>query len=130
MTITVTQNAKPLEKWSNRDFLFYFSNKMQAFCGKGIAIPPVAWQGMMGRMKGFRTKLVLDNLSYKRFIDAVFGEFFTQDGYIPHFGAIVSERVFYTVQKLSHASVSSVPTDWEQLRAELYSNNLLFQKLL
>jgi hypothetical protein len=116
---------KPLEQWTNKDFLFYFSNKLASQTGKGLRIEGPAWIGFLSRIKGFRNKLHLSNQAYKDFIDKVFGDFFARDGYVPAFGAIVSERVYFIVTKYSgetHLQYS----DFEQVRRELYGNNTLF----
>lgn len=122
----VTVNHKDIATWSNKDFLIYFSGLLKDLSGRPLDIPPVAWVGFMSRMKGFREKLKLDNLRYKEFIDNVFSVFFNMDGYTPAFGAIVSERVFYVVNK-AMATSPSQSVDWEKLRNDLYKNNLLFQ---
>lgn len=126
MKMTVTSSAsKTVSSWSNRDLLIYFSDKMKESYSSSFSIPPVAWQSMMGRMKGFRTKLNLDSERYKNFIDKVF-EYFTQESYAPVFGAIVSEKVYHVVNKISSRQAEE-KTDWLSLRDLLY-DNLLFQK--
>lgn len=130
-TFWVGTIRKPLAEWSNRDFLFYFSDKLERATGSGLDIPPVAWQGFMGRIKGFRNKLKLSPEKYKEFVDVVFSDFFTRDGYVPTFGAIVSERVYSIVQR-RHRSIAvsmNSTTDFEAYRRDLYSNNLLFSKV-
>jgi len=90
-----------------------------------LEIPSVAWQSMLGRIKGFRSKLHLSNIAYKYFIDDVFDKFFTNNGYIPTFGAIVSEKVYNIVKKKSIYNFEDI----EKLRDDLYKNNLLFSKI-
>ena len=124
------EKVKPLEKWSNRDFLLYFSSRYREL-GHPFLIPKEAWVGLMSRMKGFRTKLTLDNETYKKLIDDVFDKFFTKNGYIPNFGSIVSEKVYHVVQRLNKQKIQSKfsDTEFERLRNELYSNNELFKRL-
>lgn len=133
MNITVKNTKsfenKPIESWSNRDFLMYFSKKMEEKYSNPLKVPPEAWGAYLGRIKGFRGKLNLDNYRYKEFIDRIFGDFFSRPDYSPAFGAIVSEKVYHIVIRLSNV-VSNEHTDWIKLRDELYSNNLLFQRFL
>lgn len=121
---------KPLNEWTNKDFLFYFSKKMDEKYSAPLNIPTPAWGAFLGRIKGFRLKLKIDNERYKKFIDGIFSDFFSQDGYQPAFGAIVSEKVYYIVNKIQTTKSDSAGknVDWEKLRNELYSNNLLFQR--
>ena len=122
--------AKPLESWSNKDFLMYYSNRLCELTGQGVRLEEgAAWQAFIGRIKGFRTKLRLSNSQYKDFIDKVFDEFFRQDGYVPVFGAIVSERVFNIVSTYMKGKAAPMYSDFEKLRQELYLNNSWFQKL-
>lgn len=121
------QPSKDIEKWSNRDHLIYFSNKYEEFTQHPFSIPRDAWIGLLARIKGFRTKLKVDNQNYKAFIDKVFDVFFTQDQYVPTFGTIVSEKVYYTVNKLIKNKTCS-NSDFEQLKNQLYSSDL-FKKL-
>lgn len=118
---------KEIEKWSNKDHLIYFFKNYEKLTLHPFHIPKEAWVGMMSRMKGFRTKLNLDNEKYKEFVDNVFTVFFTQDNYVPTFGAIVSEKVFYVTNKLiKNRSCSN--NEFEQLRRQLYSSDL-FKRL-
>lgn len=127
MKISVVREVeKPTRSWSNRDLLLYFSSKMRQYY-PSFSIPPVAWQSMLGRIKGFRAKLGIDTEKYKIFIDKVF-EHFANESYTPVFGAIVSEKVFYVVQKLS-SRPSDDKIDWVAYRDVLY-NNLFFQKVV
>lgn len=117
---------RPLEKWSNKDFLKHFSNKLKETTGKELDIPPIAWQGFMGRMKGFRKKLGISNQEYKEFIDRVFSELFVGKGYVPAFGSIVSERVYNI---LKNHSLKRYDNDaFQQLRDQLYKDAILFNK--
>ncbi len=118
---------KEINDWSNKDHLIYFSNRYKDLTTHSFDIPIDAWVGMMSRMKGFRSKLHLDNIRYKTFIDNVFNVFFTQANYVPTFGAITSEKVYYVTNKLlKNRSCSN--TEFEQLRNQLYSSDL-FKKL-
>lgn len=119
-------NSKPLESWSNRDFLIYFADRYSNYTSKSFKIQGKAWIGMTSRIKGFRLKMNLNNSNYKRFIDNVFNNFFTQDNYIPNFGSIVSEKVFYSVQKLLKNS-NCTNDEFEKLREEIYSSELFKQ---
>lgn len=123
-------SSKPVEQWSNKDFLLYFSDKLQEASGQGLRLEAaVEWLGFTSRIKGFRAKLHLNTVQYKDFIDKVFLHFFSQDRYEPTFGAIVSERVFNIVKKYFSSS-RPLYSDFEKVREALYSNNLLFKKLL
>ena len=122
---------KLLDKWSNRDFLFYFSLHYNNLTESPYKIPKEAWVGMLSRIKGFRQKLNLDNEQYKKYIDDVFSKFFIKDDYIPNFGSIVSEKVFYVVEKLNKLNIDACTNDeFTRLRNQLYSNNELFKKLM
>ena len=122
---------KPFDKWSNRDFLFYFSLQYHNLTESPYKIPGEAWIGMLSRIKGFRQKLNLDNEQYKKFIDDVFDKFFIKDNYVPSFGSIVSEKVFYTIKKINSLNIESCTNnEFTKLRDQLYSNNDLFKKLL
>jgi len=117
---------KSIEKWSNKDFLIYFSNKLKETTGKELDIPPIAWQGFMSRMKGFRKKLGISNVDYKNFIDNVFAKLFVGKQYVPAFGSIVSERVFNLLKK--HSLLQYDDNAFDQLREQLYKDSILFQK--
>lgn len=132
MKLTVLQKTveKPLENWSNKDFLLYFSQKLKALTGQGLEIPPAAWQGFLSRMVGFRNKLKLSNQVYYQFIDKVFEYFTSNPDYIPTFGIIVSEKVYFTVSR--YTKQAQVPVlsnqDFLEFRNQLYSNIMLFRK--
>jgi len=119
---------KNILDWSNRDLLLYFANRYKDSTGHSFNIPKQAWQGLMSRIKGFKIKMKLNNEEYKYFIDKVFDKFFIQDKYVPTFGAIVSEKVYYITNKLvKNSSCSNL--EFEKLRNQLYSSEL-FKKLL
>ena len=123
-------SSKSLEQWNNKDFLLYFSAKLQQSSGQGLRLEaPVEWVGFISRIKGFRVKLNLNNTQYKDFIDKVFLHLFSQNEYTPVFGAIVSERVFNICKKYFNSS-RPLYSDFEKVKEELYGNNLLFKKLL
>ncbi len=117
---------KDTQDWTNRDFLFYFSNKLKKMTGKELNIPPVAWPGFLGRMKGFRAKLSISNQAYKDFIDNVFSELFEAKDYVPAFGSIVSERVFNILRNYSLKEYSN--DEFTKLREQLYRDVMLFKK--
>jgi len=118
--------SKPLEKWSNKDFLIHYSNKLKETTGRELTIPPIAWQGFMSRMKGFRKKLNISNQDYKDFIDRVFAELFVGKQYVPAFGSIVSERVYHILKE--HSLKRYDDNAFRRLREQLYKDNILFQK--
>lgn len=119
--------SKPLEKWSNKDFLMYYSNKFKEITGRELTIPPMAWQGFISRMKGFRKKLGISNQDYKSFIDRVFTELFIGRQYVPAFGSIVSERVFNLLKKRFLKECTN--DDFIKLRDKLFRDNMLFKQL-
>jgi len=123
------QPQKQIEKWSNRDFLIYFSNLLLDKTGNKLEIPTEAWVGYLSRMKGFRSKLNISNQVYKEFIDTVFSQFFTRNGYVPVFGAIVSEKVYGMVKSKPISARTFGSYDFETLRNDLCNNGILFQKL-
>lgn len=127
------ESDKLVEKWSNRDFVLYYSNKLVPLTGHRLEIPPEAWLGFMSRMKAFRKKHELDAIAYKQFIDNVFDTFFTQKGYVPAFSAIVSIKVYTAVQllqkKRGHKQQSMYNNEaFLALRDQLYGDSTLFQK--
>lgn len=129
--LTVTPDTtKDIIEWNSKDFLLYFSGRYKTTSGQSFNIPPEAWVAMMSRIKSFKSKLKLDNSDYKQFIDTVFDKLFTQKGFVPSFGAIVSEKVYHISKKLPVLKKTHLTTgsEFEQLQKELYSNNLLFQK--
>jgi len=118
--------TKDLDKWTNRDFLFHFSNELEKMAGKGLDIPPVAWPGFLGRIKGFRKKLGLGNTDYKDFIDKVFQQLFIAKDYVPTFGTIVSEKIYNI---LKHHALDQYSNDeFTRLREQLYRDVMLFKK--
>lgn len=127
---------KPIEKWSNRDFVIYFSNRLFVLTKKSLDIPPPAWIGFCGRIKSFRLKRNLSSEDYKKFIDNVFDIFFSVDKYIPSFGAIVSDKVFVVVQKmLLHPKKAKIQhqdmynnASFIALRNQLYGDSTLFKQ--
>jgi hypothetical protein len=126
----IVGSSKSLDTWTNKDFLMYFSAKLQQSSGQGLRLEtPVEWIGFISRIKGFRAKLNLNNVQYKDFVDKVFLHFFSQDKYTPTFGAIVSERVYNIIKKYFSSS-RPLYSDFEKVKEELYGNNLLFKKLL
>jgi hypothetical protein len=86
--------SKPLVKWSNKDFLIYFSNCLYSVDHKGLNIPPNGWVVYMSMIKGFRQKLSLSNGRYKQFIDWLVTDIFPLQDFVPNFGCIVSETLF------------------------------------
>lgn len=117
---------RDVKNWSNKDFLFYFSNKLKESTGKELNIPPVAWPGFLGRMKGFRAKLSITNFVYKDFIDNVFSQLFEAKNYVPAFGSIVSERVFNILRNYSLKEYNN--DEFIRLREQLYKDVILFKK--
>lgn len=124
---TDSLSDKRVEEWSNKDFLLYFSNKLETSTGRKLAIEGPAWAGFLSRIKGFRSKLRLGNVQYKEFIDAMFTAFKDRE-YTPVFGAIVSERVYFVVSRMQKKT-SQQYSDFEALQKELYSNRLWFTKI-
>jgi hypothetical protein len=125
------KSLKTVENWSNRDLLIYFLRKYEEFTTKRFEFPPDAWPGLLARIKGFREKLDLTPQQYKEFIDNIFHIFFTQEEYVPTFGTVVSEKVFYTIKKLLEEKKNSVITndDFQKLKEELYTSTL-FKEVL
>ena len=109
--------------------MIYFSNRLRETTGSPLRIEGPAWIGFMSRIKGFRSKLTIPNEKYKEFIDAMFDKFFDR-GYVPVFGAIVSERVYFVIQQLLTPANNSVSnSEFEALRNQLFNNLTLFKKL-
>ena len=126
MTIKITSDIqKPLVKWSNKDFTSYYFNKLYFLTNKKVEIPPIAWQGFAGRIKGFRSKLNVSNKDYKNFIDEVFVTFFVKKRYVPCFGSIISEKVWHIFNKYKGNSNEQ----FEALQDQLYGNTILFSKV-
>jgi len=123
-----SKNVKSLQNWNSKDFLIYFSQQYGDLTGHTFYIPSQGWGPLMARIKGFKEKLKLSNEDYKLFIDNVFKVFFTQKDYVPTFGAITSEKVFFVVKNLK-IEVSCTNEDFESLKKELYSSDI-FKKLL
>jgi len=78
----------------------------------------VALRAFQGKVKGFRNKLHLSNAQYKAFIDDVFDLLFEGHGYIPNFGAIISERVYNIISQIHRHG------DREELH-DIYTNKEL-----
>ena len=132
MSIAITYKesvVKPLEKWTSRDFIKYYFNKLAKLENvPSLTIPPEAWLGFGSRIKGFQRKLTISNHQYKQFIDTVFDKVFSQDGYQPVFGCIVSEKIYFLVQKMK-SSTHFDNSDFENLKKELYKDESLFKKM-
>jgi hypothetical protein len=120
---------KPVEQWSNKDFLLYFSQRYRLLTGQSFKIPSEAWVGMMHRIKSIKIKLKLNNKDYKEFIDKVFDNFFSRINYAPNFGSIVSEKVFFITTKMKK-DINYSNNEFIRLRDELYTNSELFKNLL
>jgi hypothetical protein len=122
-------SKKEVDKFTSRDLLLYFSAKYGEYTGIEFKIPRDGWVGMMYRIKTFQDKLKLTYPQYMEFIDNIFELFFTQENYVPNFGSIVSEKVFFIVKKLVKSKQSSCSNmEFEQLKQQLYSSDL-FKKL-
>ncbi len=118
---------KPVQQWSNKDFILYFSKKLKDRTGAGISVPSEAWVSFIGRIKGFRSKMHLNEVQYKEFVDKVTDVFFTQPGYTPAFGAIVSEKVFYVVKNIKNPVGRFTNDDFVKLRDTLFKDvNITF----
>ena len=115
---------KPIEKWSNKDFLLYFSNKLCEFTGKRLIIPNEAWIGFVSQIKIFRNAIKIDNENYKNHIDSVFKEFFTKDKIYPAFGAIVNIKLYKLLKKENIFSNEH----FIKLKNEMSENSILFSK--
>lgn len=128
MPLLKVSKPKEIKDWSNKDFVIYFAKKIEEVTGNRMKIEPVAWAAYSGRIKGFRTKLVISNESYKDFIDSVFSNLFSHSGFAPNFGAIVSEKVYYIYKKKPNAS-QVLHSNFTELRNQLYSTNSLFSRI-
>lgn len=106
-------------KWSNKDFVLYFSSKLKEKTGQGLFIPNEGWYAFISRVKGFRLKMALNELQYKGFIDKVIDVFFAQSGYVPTFGSIVSEKVYYIVKTMEKPVKEYTNDEFIQLRDKL-----------
>lgn len=126
MKITIKE-AKPLDKWSNRDFLIYYSILQQENNGFGLSIPPEAWGAYLSKIKGFRIKNNVSNEEYKDFIDDVFNLLYKQ-GFAPSFGTITSDKVFSIIHKKKTCTISN--DQFEKLKESLYQDNTLFKNLI
>ena len=132
MTITSDPRAlkikegKELKDWSNKDFLIYYSNRQKEFNGQELRIPPAAWMGFFSRMKGFREKLNVDNIAYKKFIDDIF-DIFYKKGYTPAFGSIVSIKLYAIVGSFRTKEYDN--EQFEQIKKDLFENDELFKKI-
>lgn len=126
-----TIEIKPVEKWTNKDLLIYFSHQLKNLNGVGLKIPPPAWMPMMGRIKTFREKHNISAADYKKYIDSLFTEFLNDPKYVPAFGSLVTEKVYFAVKKLQNIKAVKGTTDseFERLRRQLYTNNVLFSHL-
>lgn len=122
--------SKPIESWSNKDFVIYYCQKYKELSGTNFEIPPVAWAGFMSRIKGFREKMHLSPEKYKEFVDKVFSVFFTQKDRVPAFGAIASEHVYHIVKSCRKPLTEFTNDDFVHLRNQLYANSNFFNSLL
>jgi hypothetical protein len=113
---------------TNKEFVIYFSNKLKEKTGYGLVIPSDAWYPFISRVKGFRTKMKLDEQQYKAFVDKVIEVFFAQPGYVPTFGSIVSEKVFYVVKTMNKPATEFTDADFRKLRDKLLGDiNIVFK---
>lgn len=133
MKIVVTNNPapnKPIEQWSNKQILLYYSNRMYERYGQELKIPNVAWAAFVGRVKGFREKLGLSSVQYKQFIDDIFDSgIFKSRTFCPSFGCIVSIRVYRMVNDYKENQGNMSQEYWENLATSLESNNMLFKRV-
>ncbi|MCK9428780.1 MAG: hypothetical protein M0R17_02065 [Candidatus Omnitrophica bacterium] len=121
----IEKEQKPLDQWSNKDFLLYFSDSLKGAGNGGLLIPPLAWRAYLSRIKGFRLKLRVSNQEYKCFIDTLFSKAFLKNKFVPVFGSIVSERVYNMYQKSPELSNEYFVAQ----RDELYNSNDFFKSL-
>ncbi|MCK9542901.1 MAG: hypothetical protein M0R03_12815 [Novosphingobium sp.] len=122
ITIKV-KKEKSVDKWSTKDFLIYFSRKLNESTGNYLEIPKEAWAGFTSRMKNFIKGERLTNIEYKRFIDDVFIEF-SKMKYEVTFGCIVSKRVLYLIRNLKGLTVFT-NDDFKELKKELNQESFL-----
>jgi hypothetical protein len=120
MNVTFSADIqKPLEKWSNKDFLSYFSNRLYMIDKKGLDIPPNGWRYYMSFIKGFRDKFNISNAQYKAFIDILFETVFKYKNFKPNFGCMISEKLYNTFNIRSRNRESFTEDDFETLQKEL-----------
>jgi len=133
MKINVTNNpsGKDPLKWSNKDIVIYFSNRMHDRTGHELIIPQIAWSGFVGRVKGFRERMGITTQQYKEFIDDVFDlPWLKSDERTPVFGCIVSIKVFYLIQRYKQRQPEEVSdTYWRELASQMHHNSTLFKHI-
>jgi len=116
---------KPIDKWNSKDLLLHFARRWKHLRGIEFLIPDQAWSAFMSRIKTFQRSENLDSKQYREFIDRVFDELFSQEGFAPSFGCIVSQRVYWTLNQKG-----KVPeTDFNRMKQALYDESSLFSKL-
>jgi hypothetical protein len=125
----ISKATTELDSWSNKDFLQYYIKRLEERTGVKLNIPPIAWAGFLSRIKGFRDKLRLSASTYKDFIDKVFDNFFSKEGYTISFGAIVSEKVYNIVKKEEKKLHPFTNEDFKTLRDRIYSDKSLFNQI-
>ena len=119
MNVTFSAEVnKPIEKWSNKDFLSYFSNRLYMLDKKGMDIPPNGWRYYMSFIKGFRDKLNISNVQYKAFIDKLFETVFKYENFNPNFGCMISEKLFNMFNIKAHNRESFTEDDFKALQKE------------
>ena len=126
--VYVVKKEKAIEKWTSRDFIKYYFNKLKSL--KNIntqAIPSEAWVGYGARIKGFIKKKNLSNFQYKSFIDSIFKNFYNSEIHVPAFGCIVSEKIFEITESFEKNRYSN--RDFERLKEKLYTDNILFKNI-
>ena len=121
---------KPLNQWSNKDFLIYFSNHLHLLDHRGLTIPPNGWVVYMSMIKGFRQKLNISNSRYKQFIDWLMADIFTQENYTPNFGCVISEMLFNTFSKtLDKKREELTNEDFEKIQREIRARSKQFPQV-